>query len=68
MRHFVPQMSPARKQQCLDEAHAAGRAGAERVPDTALFPDGHAISDTGIFKLVDALEAGRAERNKRHMP
>lgn len=68
MRRFIPQMSPARKQQIEDEARAAGLAGADRVPDIALFPDGVALSDTGIFKLVDALEAGRAERNKRQMP
>lgn len=64
MRHFIPQMSPARHQQILDEIQAAGRSGAERVPDSALFADGVAPSDTGIFRMVSALEAGRAEREK----
>lgn len=50
----------------LEIARAAGRSGAERLPVEALFPaDGDptkALSDTGIFKLLDQLEAGRAER------
>jgi hypothetical protein len=50
----------------LSAVRAAGRAGATRVPNTELFPaDGDptkALTDTGIYRLVDALEAGQAER------
>lgn len=68
MRRFVEQMSPASHQNVLDAVRDAGRAGAARVPDTALFPapadPTQDITDTGIFRLVDALEVGRAERQK----
>lgn len=59
MRHFYAQMSPARHQQILDEARAAGRRGATRVPDTVLFGDGDP-SDSLILRLVDAHADGYA--------
>jgi len=63
---------PARTQQILDDMRSLGRAGGSRLPDTVLFPPHcdptHEMSDTGIFRAVDALNAGRAEREKASQP
>jgi hypothetical protein len=62
MRHFIPQMSPARHQQILDEVRAAARLGAHSIPSAALtaVPD---PSDTFIGKLLIAFDQGKSQRN-----
>ena len=68
MRHCVEQMSPQSHQRILDDMRELGRAGGSRVPDSALFPAANDptqdLSDTGIHKLVDALNEGRTQRAK----
>ena len=48
----------------LDQARAAGRMGASRIPDEALFPGGLSPSDTGLLRALDAFIAGQQERGK----
>jgi hypothetical protein len=61
MRRFVVQMSPARRQQILDEARIAGRLGMDRLPDVVHSLD---TSDSLILKALDAQSLGRAEREQ----
>jgi hypothetical protein len=73
MRRYVEQMSVASHQRILDERlRKLGRAGGSRVPDDVLFPPHcdptHEMSDTGIFRAVDALNSGRDERARRERP
>jgi hypothetical protein len=49
------------REQLLDEARAAGRMGASRPGDAALFVD---PSDTFIGLVFAAFERGRAERQR----
>ena len=68
MRHVIRQMSPQSHQRILDDMFELGKAGGSRVPDSALFPAANDptqdLGDTGIHKLVDALNDGRAQRAK----
>lgn len=58
MRHFIEQMSPARTQQIIDEAYAAGRLGSKCLPANAHID----TSDSVMVKALSAHEAGLAER------
>ena len=46
------------------EAFVAGRLGATRVPDGALFPGGLDPSTTATLAIIDAFMAGQLERRK----
>lgn len=46
----------------LEQAHAAGRLGASRIPDEVLFAGGRDPSDTAIHALLTAFEAGQLVR------
>lgn len=59
MRRFIPQMSVARRQQILDEARAAGRMGAQRLPYSVHASD---PSDSMLVRALDAHAKGLAER------
>lgn len=61
-------VSSAPRADALETVKQAGLAGAYRVPDAALFPAAHDptcdLTDTGIFRLVDALIEGQVERTR----
>ena len=61
MRRFYQQMSPARRQQILDECRVYGRMGAPRLP-ASVHALGDELSDTMLTKALEAQEAGAAER------
>lgn len=61
MRHCISQMSPARRQQILDESRAAGRLGALRLP-TITHAEPDELSDTLLLAALTEFEAGAAER------
>jgi hypothetical protein len=61
MRRFIPQMSVQRRQQILDEAYAAGRMGATRLPDSIHAED---PSESMLIQALDAHELGLAEREQ----
>ena len=46
------------------EAFIAGRLGATRVPDGALFPGGLDPGTTATLAIIDAFMAGKLERRK----
>jgi len=50
-----------RRREAIEEARTAGRRGAVRLPNSVLFATGDP-SDSMILERLDALEAGRAER------
>jgi hypothetical protein len=55
---------PAARAKAEDAARAAGRLGAVRIPDEALFPGGLDPSDSCVVRLLDAFLAGQLERRK----
>lgn len=50
-----------RRREAIEEARAAGKQGATRVPDTVLFAHGDP-SDSMIVELVQGWAEGAAER------
>jgi len=55
---------PRTRNRAITEARAAGRLGARRVPDTALFPSGLDPSDSCVVAVLDAYLAGQLERRE----
>lgn len=53
----------ARRREAIEDARLAGRLGATRLPDSVLMATGDP-SDSMIIERLDALEAGRAEREQ----
>jgi hypothetical protein len=56
-------ISKASRDAVIESARAAGRRGATRLPDSVLMATGDP-SDSMIIERLDALEEGRAEREK----
>lgn len=67
MRHAYAQMSPARRQQILDDCESAGRNGSQFLP-SSVHVHGDELSDTLLLAALDAHEAGLAERQKEKQP
>lgn len=63
-RYIPPTLDPRARDRAIAEARAAGRLGARRVPDTALFPGGLDPSDSCVVQILDAYLAGQLERQK----
>jgi hypothetical protein len=63
MRRSYAQLSPARRQQILDESRAAGRMGSREVPLAALLAVPNP-SDTFIGSLYQAHATGKAQRTQ----
>jgi len=55
---------PRTRNRAITEARAAGRLGARRVPDTALFPGGLDPSDSALVQILAAFEDGQLERGE----
>lgn len=53
---------PRAREKAEAMAHAAGRMGATRVPDEVLVIAGLDASDTAVYAILQALEAGQLER------
>lgn len=57
-----PPADPRAREKAADLARTAGRMGAMRVPDEALVILGPEASDTAVFAVLSALDAGQLER------
>lgn len=55
---------PRAREKAAEIARDAGRMGAMRVPDAALFHGGADPSDSQILAILTAFEAGQLERRK----
>lgn len=55
---------PRAREKAEELARAAGRMGAMRVPDEALVVLGPDASDTAVFAVLSALDAGQLERRR----
>lgn len=65
MRHFVEQMSPARRQLIRDESRAYGRMGIEQLPPIVHSEN---TSDSLMLECLDENSVGLAERQQEQMP
>ena len=63
-RYSPPTLDPRARQQAEALARDAGRRGASRVPDAALFPGGLDPSDSCVIAVLDAYLAGQLERRE----
>lgn len=63
MRHTYQQMSPARRQQILDECRVAGRYGAPSLP-ASVHVHADELSESMLVKALDEHAIGAAERKK----
>jgi len=50
-----------RRRDAIEEARAAGKHGAQRVPDTVLFGYGE-LSDTALLQITEEFLRAKAER------
>lgn len=63
MRRSYPQMSPARRQQILDECRLHGRMGAPRLP-ASVHIRGDELSESMLIRAIDEHDLGLAEREQ----
>ncbi len=63
MRRSYPQLSPARRQQILDECHFAGRMGAPRLP-ASVHVHGDELSESMLVRAIDIHALGLAEHEQ----
>lgn len=64
MRRSYAQLSPARRQQILDDCELAGRTSElPHLPDS-VHALGDQLSDTLLLKAIEAHETGVAERKR----
>jgi len=53
-----------KRKEAIEEARAAGKHGAQRVPDTVLFGYGE-LSDTALLQITQEFLLAKAEREER---
>lgn len=68
MKLYVHKLTPERGQKRIDDARDAGKQGAKRVPDSALFGDGVDPTDSMILDVTTAYFEGVADRKKEPQP